>query len=426
MPTTATRSPGARCSEKSVQHRLGAQVAEGDAIEADLTAHGGERFGARPVGHLRGRVEQLQHPLPAGPGLLGEGEEPGQHPRRSDELDEVAREGQEGAEGDAVVDDQPAAEDEHQHLREGRDGLEHRRVTGLDAHEPGPRAEEPLGAGGQVADHAAFLAEALHHPDPRDRLLHDLGHLTGLLLRVPAGREHAEAQPHHHDQQGGHGHQRDRGEDGREHRHHHDRHDQRDEVAGGDREEGEDALEQSDVGARPRDELAGAHAVVPGEVEPLEALEDRRAQVVLHVERHPAAHVAAHVRPDEGDHRDPHERDEPRGDRPLALVHHVVHHHLRDERGEGAEAHAEDRRAEGQEHVPTAGREEGPQPSDPPARAGRGRLDQAPRPVVDLRAHRREIVPTRPDFGSLEGQPGIGGTTRPGAPPEVTVATVRS
>ena len=83
------------------------------------------------------------------------------------------------------------------------------RVAGLDAHEPGPRAEEPLGAVGQVADHAALLAEALHHPHARDRLLDDLGHLAGLLLRVPAGREHAQPQPHHHDQQGGDGDERD-------------------------------------------------------------------------------------------------------------------------------------------------------------------------------------------------------------------------
>ena len=79
-------------------------------------------------------------------------------------------------------------------------------------------------------------------------------------------------------------------------------------VAEHDRQEGEQPLDQADVGRRPRHELAGLQLVVAGEVEALQPLVDGVAQVVLHVEADPAADPAADVRGAEREDAGQHEQ----------------------------------------------------------------------------------------------------------------------
>ena len=74
------------------------------------------------------------------------------------------------------------------------------------------------------------------------------------------------------------------GEQRGQHQHHdqgqHEQHD----VAGREREEAEQGLDEGEVGAGARHDLAGGELVVMGEVEALDPFEDRGAQIVLHVE----------------------------------------------------------------------------------------------------------------------------------------------
>ena len=82
-----------------------------------------------------------------------------------------------------------------------------------------------------------------------------------------------------------------------------------------DRQEAEQRLDEREVGAGARHELAGRELVVAGEVEALEALEDRGAQVVLHVEREAPADEPADVREHEVHRAEADEQHEQRPER---------------------------------------------------------------------------------------------------------------
>ena len=90
--------PARRPATSPRQHRLGNGVAERHVVELDTSGSGGHRRGVRGVDDLGGRVDDLEDPLDAGPGLLADGEQRGQHPDRADQLRDVGGEGQEGAE----------------------------------------------------------------------------------------------------------------------------------------------------------------------------------------------------------------------------------------------------------------------------------------------------------------------------------------
>src|SRR5438445_327804 len=70
----------------------------------------------------------------------------------------------------------------------------------------------------------------------------------------------------------------------REDQHDHQRDDEHHEVAADDRQEGEQTLEEGDVGAGAGDQLSRLQLVVAGEVEALQGVVDRGAQVVLHAQ----------------------------------------------------------------------------------------------------------------------------------------------
>ena len=150
---------------------------------------------------------------------------------------------------------------------------------------------------------AVLLAEPLHDPHAGDGLVDDAGHLAGPLLRVPRRREHRGAQPEG-DRRSSSGIATSATS-----------------VSGGDSK----SITPSDTTSitrlpsmigrngsrpwssptslrRPRHELAGLQLVVAGEVEALEPLVDRVAQVVLHVEATRPPDEAAHVGGAEPEH----------------------------------------------------------------------------------------------------------------------------
>ena len=149
--------------------------------------------------------------------------------------------------------------------------------------------------------------------------------------------------------------------------HHDERHEQHDEVADDDRQERQQSLDQRQVRRRPRHELAGLQIVVAREVESLQALEDRDAQVVLHVEADPSTHPP----PDVGRE----ERERPRGEqdqqerphRPRLRHDAVVDDGSFDHGHEPGDGLAGDGHAEGDDHVALVRHEEGPQAAQPTA-----------------------------------------------------------
>ena len=107
-----------------------------------------------------------------------------------------------------------------------------------------------------------------------------------------------------------------------------ERDDEHQQVRDADRQELQEPLDQRDVGRRPAHELTGLQFVVTREVEALELGEDRRTDVVLHVERNAAAPEAPQVREHERrDTHDDHQR-EPRRERLLVRGDHIVDDHL--------------------------------------------------------------------------------------------------
>ena len=106
--------------------------------------------------------------------------------------------------------------------------------------------------------------------------------------------------------------------------------------------EAQQRLDQGEVGARTRHDLPGGELVVVGEVEPLHPLEDRGAQVVLHVEREAATDEASDVGEHEVHRAQADEQREQRPERALVGDDHVVDDRALDEGdGDGDERGAE-------------------------------------------------------------------------------------
>ncbi len=189
---------------ESLEHRLAGDVAERDVLDLEGPGPGAQVHGVGPVGHLWVGVQHLGQALDAGPGLLAEGHQERSHAHRSHELGHVDVEGQEGAQCDAAPDREPATHGQDRHLRQDRDHLERRGEAGLEADQARAAAQEVAGRGAEPGQLAPLLAEALHHPHARHRLLDDAGHHAGLLAGLPAGRKDGLAHPG-----GGHRHQGD-------------------------------------------------------------------------------------------------------------------------------------------------------------------------------------------------------------------------
>ena len=98
---------------------------------------------------------------------------------------------------------------------------------------------------GEARQLAVFLAEALDHAHAADRFVDDARDLAGALQRVPLRREHHPPQAQRHEQQRGHDRQHHQREQRRQQEHHHERQHQEHDVAGGEREEAQQHLDQA-------------------------------------------------------------------------------------------------------------------------------------------------------------------------------------
>ena len=187
-------------------------VGEADSPQLDLAAHLGQLDGVGLVGDLGPQVEQLEDPLDARACLLTDRQDAGQLAGGSDELSDVRRERQEGADRDLVVQRHPAAEGQDRDLGEDRDRLEQRLVTRLQPGGAHPHAVQRLDDADHPPQLALLLPERLDHADTVHVLVDDLGDLTLALLAVPGGGEDLEPHPVGDDEQGRRDHQPDEGE----------------------------------------------------------------------------------------------------------------------------------------------------------------------------------------------------------------------
>jgi hypothetical protein len=176
-----------------------------------------------------------------------------------------------------------------------RDGGERGVVPGGQPDHPQPGREQPRARRFQPLLLLFLLPEALDHPDPADGLVDDAGHVTRLLLRVPARREQlAPGRERDHPQRRGDRHGHDR-QHGRQHHHDANRHEEQREVAERDRHHGQDALHHVQVGDGPADELPGVDLVLARAVQPGQGVEQLGPHLVLDVESKPSAVVASQV-----------------------------------------------------------------------------------------------------------------------------------
>jgi hypothetical protein len=292
-----------------------AAVAECHVAELDVAPEPGQRDGGGCVGDPGLQVEKLEDPLYTCPGLLGDGHQAGEALRRCDQLGDVGREGEEGAQADPVVQHHPSAEGQDGGLAEARDRLEHGLEAGLEPYRPHLGAVQALRRPGDPLQLAALLAERLDDPHPRKALVDDLDDLALPLLSVPAGGENPRPHPVRQDGQGGQEHQADHRQQRRQPDHHADREDHEQDVAAHDREEVEQPLHERGVGVGPTDELAGGHPLQGGGVHPLQVVVHGVAQVVLDAQGDAPAVVAPQVGEAEGGGRQPHHQCQPRPQR---------------------------------------------------------------------------------------------------------------
>ena len=160
-----------------------------------------------------------------------------------------------------------------------------------------------------------LLAEALDHPHAGDRGLDHAGDGTGLLLGVPGRREQPAPGRERHQDSAGPTSSATSGQQRRQNSMMTSETDEQQQVARQHRDQAEQALHHVEVGDGAAHHLAGVQLVLARAVEPGQRAEQLGAQVVLHVEGYPAAHVPPHVdRAEDGQRRD-HQRDRQRPDR---------------------------------------------------------------------------------------------------------------
>lgn len=144
---------GADLQGEAVEDGAAVLVGEGDVVELDRRL-GVRRQLLRTVLDDRLGVDELQDAVDAGAGLLGDGQDHGEHADGADEGGEVGGEGDERAEGDLTAGGEPAAEGEDGDLAEGGHGLEGGGVAGVQPDGAQASGEE-LAAG--LADLAGLL-----------------------------------------------------------------------------------------------------------------------------------------------------------------------------------------------------------------------------------------------------------------------------
>ena len=357
------------------QHRLRPEVPVGDVLDDDLPVGDMERFRVGFLGDNRVGVEDLEDAVGRGARLLRDRDDVGHHPHRREQLREVGGEGEERAERDLALDREVPAEREHADLSVGRDRRQHRRVLRLDADVADLRPVQVLGRPAERGDLAVFLAEPLHHADAADGLVDDARDFAGALQRVPLRGVHLAPQLQRDDEQRRNREQADEREERRHQQHEEHRQYEQHDVAGEHRHEREELLHELQVGARARDELTGGELVVTREVEALQTLEQRVAQVVLHVDPvTPAGEAPDVLEPEVHRRHADEERDQRRGGTRVGRDG-VVDDRALHEREQRRDHLTRDRDAERDQDVPLVPFEERPELADPARfRAGAHRV----------------------------------------------------
>ncbi len=325
-------------------------VAEVDVLELD----GGGRVGGQFTAALRDRgfgVDELEDALHTGAGLLGDGEDHGEHADGADELREVGGEGDEGAERDLSLGGHPAAEGQHGDLGERGHGLEGGGVAGVEPDGPQPSGEEPAPGLAELAGLLLLLPEALDDAYAGHGPVDDARDGGGLALRVPGGGEELLAAALGDEPERGGHQQRDDGQQRRQPQHDPEGYPEEQEVPDRHREHEEQALDELEVGGGASDDLPGGQLVLAPPVEPGDGVVHVGAQVVLHVEGEASAVVPAYV--GEGVHEQGGGYEHPRpGAHGLGPVpDDVVDDHLGDQGHERHDGHARQRGAEREQHV---------------------------------------------------------------------------
>ncbi len=362
--------PRAHPQVDAAQHLLAVAVPEVDVLEGDVAAQARQLDRVRRARQGRAQVQQLEDALQPRPGLLPDGEQPGQLAGGRQQLAEVGREGQERPERDVVVQREPPTEGEDGHLAERRDRLQQRLIARLQPHRPHLRGVEGRGRPGHPLDLVLLLTERLDHPHAVDVLVDDLRHVALALLGVPRRREHPPPHPvRHHQQQRRHRHA-DQRQRPRQDEHDDDRQHQQDDVAAHDRQEAQQPLHERRVRVGPGHQLAGRHPVQVGEVHRLQVVVHVVAQVVLDGQGDPAAEVAAGEGEAEGRRGQDEQDRQPAPETAGPGQDHLVDDVPLDQRDQQLAGAAGDGGREGQQDVPAVPQEVPEQPAEPAGPAG--------------------------------------------------------
>ncbi len=358
---------GGHAEVEPAQHLL-VVVPEVDVTQLDVAPQLGELDGVRWVRDRGLEVEHLEDPLHAGAGLLADRQDARELAGRGDELGDVRRERQEGAQRDVPLHHQPAAECEHGDLGERRDRLQQRLVAGLQAGRPHPAAVQALDDADHPVELALLLAEGLHHPHAADVLVDDLGDLALALLSVPARREHLHPEAVGDHEERGCDDEPDAGQERREPEHDGQGHQHQQDVAEHQGQEVEQPQDQRGVAAGPGDELSGGELGQGALVEGEQVVVELVAQVVLDGQRRLAVVVATQVRQAEDRERDHHEQRQPRPEGLGGVADHVVDDGTGDQRHHRLARAAQDGRGERDLDVALVLPDLAAQPADPPPR----------------------------------------------------------
>ncbi len=184
VPTTASVPPAG--TSRSTSRRTG-RPGRGRTPRRGSGRPAGRRAAGRPgCGAVRGRWDGC--PRPAGParpraGLLPDRQQPRELAHGRDHAPQVGGEGQERADREVPGEGQPAAEQQHPDLPEGRDRLQRRAVAGVVAHDAHPVGEQVTDRALEAGQFGGLLAEPLDHAHPRDGGLDAGRHLGGAGLR---------------------------------------------------------------------------------------------------------------------------------------------------------------------------------------------------------------------------------------------------
>ena len=279
-----------------VQHLVAAAVGEANALEPDVAGEVAEVARATLVDDLRLLVEQVVDLVQRG----RRGEERPVELRellhRVEEVLDVEHEGEERSDLDGALEVEVAAVAEHDRERDGREQVDEREVPAAQDDRLLVRLAVALADLAEVADVDLLAGEGLDDAHAGDVLGEGRGHEPEALPHRPVGARRVAAEQHRAD-----AHHRDHregreGESPVEDEQQDRRADQRQRALDERRDAVRDELvERLDVVRQPADDHPGAVPLVEAEGQPLEMLEEGRAQVGQHALADPARQVRLRV-----------------------------------------------------------------------------------------------------------------------------------